>query len=132
MESPYLTQKATCIPSKQTLRAPLLGWALPPKGKMLQPRAAGPWWGGPQGSRSSSAGVSLLALEGPIALHQEAQHAQQVPSKALLLCDALPTPVLLLQAQIYRPNNGKWLSSTFNSQGICCLLFACWHAREVS
>ena len=79
-------------------------------------------WGGPKGLHPTSAGVSLLALEGVES--PTPGNSNQVPSEALLLCAALPTPVLLLQTQIRRPKNGKWLvskDSTHKTLVACCL-----------
>lgn len=118
MEAPYLTQgHLHPLPTlSRPLRTLLAGCAFPPKGKTLQLRAAGRWgacgggWGEDTKAPISPQLESLLALEGLTALISSSQRG------SLLVCaPCLPQ---------------KWLCSTVNSQGMCCLLFACWHLKE--
>lgn len=59
---------------------------------------------GLKGPHPASGGVSLLALEGV--------HGTHIKFTARLCSSAHPP----------HPRNG--------SQGVCCLLFACWHPKE--
>lgn len=91
------------------LRAPLAGCALSSGDRMAV-------FGGVVGGGGTQRAPSCLSRSLSPGFGRGSWHSHQVHSKALLLCAPFPPQ--------------KRLKSTFNSQGVCCLLFACWHPKE--